>query len=347
MLYVTTRNKNDAHTAHKTLTTDRASDGGFYVPFQMPVISQEDILALKDKTFGQCIADILNLFFSARLDGWDVDFCIGRYPAKLVPMSHRIVMAETWHNPDWDFARMVRNLYSRICGNEDKEGVPSNWAWIAIRIATLFGLYGDLLRKGLVRPGETFDVSVPVGDFTGPMALWYAREIGLPIGTIIFSCNENSSLWDLLHYGQIKTNGVAVATNTPQCDVAVPANLERLIYGQAGAAAVNEFVAASAEGKLYAPDEETLCAVRKDIYAAVVSQKRMESVICNVYRSNAYLLDPYGALAYGGLQDYRATAGEGRTTVLLAEQSPICSSATVSKAMGITVQELKDRLSMS
>lgn len=347
MLYVTTRNKNDAHTAHKTLLSDRAPDGGLYVPFQIPVISKDDILALKDKSFGQCVADILNLFFSARLDGWDVDFCIGRYPVKLVPMSHRIVVAETWHNPDWDFARMVRNLYSRVCGNGDTQGVPSNWAWIAMRIATLFGLYGELLRKGLAEPNAIIDIALATGDFAGPMAVWYAREMGLPVGMIISSCNENSGLWDLLHYGQVRTDTVAAATNTPQCDVAIPGNLERLIYGRAGTEAAESFANVVREGSIYSPSEESLDPIREGIRAAVVSQKRMESVICNVYRSNAYLLDPYGALAYGGLQDYRATAGEGRTTILITEQNPICSAATVSKAMGITVQELKERLSMA
>jgi len=347
MLYVTTRNKNDAHTAHKTLTTDRGADGGLYVPFQMPSVSAEEILALKDKSFGQCVADILNMFFSARLDGWDVDFCIGRYPVKLVPMSHRIVVAETWHNPDWDFARMVRNLYGRICGNDDIHGVPSNWAWIAIRIATLFGLYGQLLRQGLAGPESTVDVAVTAGDFSTSMAVWYAREIGLPVGMIISSCNENGGAWDLLHHGQLRTDTVAVPTNTPQCDVGVPSNIERLLYGRAGTAEVSRFVAACREGREYSLSEEAFASVRKGMYAAVVSQKRMESVIRNVYRTSTYLLDPYSALAYGGLQDYRATVGEGRTTLLMTERSPICSAATVAAAMGITVQELKDRVSMT
>ena len=345
MLYVTTRNKNDAHTAHKTLISDRASDGGFYVPFQMPAISTDDLLALKDKTFGQSVAEILNLFFSARLDGWDVDFCIGRYPVKLIPMSHRIVVGESWNNPDRDYSRMVRNLYSRICGNADSQGVPSDWAQIAIRIATLFGLYGQMLQKGLVEPGVTFDVSVTAGDFSCPMALWYAREMGLPVGTIICACNENSGLWEFLHHGQIRTDVFAQPTNTPCCDYAVPVDLERLVYGCLGTEGANLFAEASNSGATYSPDEQGLSQLKKGIFAAVISQKRMESVICNVYRTGAYLLDPYGALAYGALQDYRATVGEGRVTLLLTDRSPICSAATVSKALGISVHELKDRLS--
>ncbi len=347
MLYVTTRNKNDAHTAHRTLTTDRAIDGGFFVPFQLPVLSREEILALKEKSFGQSVAELLNLFFSARLDGWDVDFCIGRYPVKLVPMSHRIMVAETWHNPDWDFARMVRNLFSRIYGNEDTQGVPSNWAWIAIRIATLFGLYGQLLQQGLTDPEAAVDVAVAAGDFSAPMAVWYAREMGLPVGNIICSCNDNGSVWDLLHHGQLRTDTVAVSTNTPQCDVGVASNLERLLFGCVGTSEANKFVEVCGQGSIYTPNEEDLLSIRKGMFAAVVSQNRMESVIRNVYRTNAYILDPYAALAYGGLQDYRTSAGESRTALLMTEHSPICSAATVAVAMGITVQQLRERLNLT
>lgn len=347
MLYVTTRNKADAYTAHKTLTMDKGADGGFFVPFQLPVLTAEELAELKNRSFGQCAADILNLFFSARLDGWDVDFSIGRYPVKLVPMNHRIVVAETWHNPDWDFARIVRNLSGRIRGSDDTEGVPSNWAWIAIRIATLFGLYGEMLRQGLTTVESKIDVALPAGDFSGPMAAWYAREMGLPIGMIICSCNENCSAWDLLHHGEMRTDLVAQPTNTPMCDVGVPASIERLIAGRLGSDEAERFRMACVNGIAYAPGEDKLFDLRKGIFTAVVGQKRMESIIYNVYRTSTYLLDPYSALAYGGLQDYRSGMGEGRTTLLLTERSPVCSAATVAKAMGITIQDMKDRLGVS
>ena len=347
MLYVTTRNKNDAHTANKTLAVDRAPDGGFFVPFQIPVLSADEIAALKDKSFGQCVADILNLFFSARLDVLDVDFSIGRYPVKLIPMSRRVVVAETWHNPDWDFARLVRNLASRIRCGDDGIRSPSNWAWIAIRIATLFGLYGELLRKGFTDDDKQFDVAVTAGDFSIPMAVWYAREMGLPVGTVVCTCNENSAVWDLLHHGEMRTDLVAIPTNTPECDVGIPEGIERLIFAKLGANEVKSYLDAKAEGRPYTPSEDAQPELRKGIYTAVVSQKRMESVIYNVYRTSTYLLDPYAALAYGGLQDYRSGAEEGRITLLMTEHSPVCSAATVAKAMGITVQELKERLSMT
>lgn len=327
MLYVTTRNKNDAHTAHKTLTTDRGADGGFFVPFQIPAVSQAYIDGLKDKSFGQSVADILNIFFNARLDGWDVDFSIGRNPVKMVPMSRRIVVAETWHNPDWDFARIVRNLSSRIQGNDDTLGIPSAWAWIAVRIATLFGLYGQMQRQGLT-PGGAIDVAVAAGDFSGPMAIWLARQMGLPVGTIICACDEDDKVWDLLHQGQVRTDSGPSDT------------LERLIYSQFGTGEVLRYLDSCAQSAVYAPAGE----VDKSLYVAVVSQKRTEAIIYNVYRTCTYLLDPNSASAYGGLQDYRSTPGEGRLTLLLTERSPVRSMPEVAKAMGIPEQELLERI---
>ena len=343
MLYVTTRDKRDAYTAYYTLSKEKGPKGGFFIPFQKVKFSADEICALKDKSVCQCIADILNIFFSARLDEWDVQCCIGSYPVKLIPMSHKVMVAETWNNPEWDFARVVRNLRSRIMGNGDLGKDFSNWSWISVRIALLFGIFSELYRLGLVGEARTIDVSVPVMDFSAPMAVWYAREMGLPIGTIIFTCNENSGAWDLLHHGQLQTDAKQIVTSTPKCDMPIPDNLERLIYDALGSTEVAGFVNACTAGTDYTLPEEQRITLSKGMFGAVVSQKRMESVIRNVYRTNTYLLNPYSALAYGGLQDYRTTKIETGPALILTERGPQCDLETVSGAMGIPKQELRER----
>jgi len=347
VLYVTTRDKTDSFTAQYTLSRDYAPDGGLFVPFQLPLYTKAEINALREKSYGQIIADILNLFFSARIDGWDVDFCIGRYPAKLVSMSHRITVAETWHNPDQDFARVVRNLTGRIRGTDDTEGIPTNWAKIAVRIAMLFGLFGELERIGLAGPDRKMDIAVTSGDFSVPMAAFYARKMGLPVGTIICCCNENSNFWDFLYHGQLHTNIAAVSTNTPDADVTLPLDLERLIFSVFGRDEIMRFRDACNKAEIYTLDESKLTLLREGLFSAVVSGKRMESVIHNVYKTSTYLLDPYAALAYGGLQDYRASCAETSNALIISERSPLCSSVTVAKAMGITIQELAQRIKTS
>ena len=336
MLYITTRSNHDAYTAYRTLGQGRGPDGGLFVPFQMPRLDREQIFELREKSFSQNVADILNLFFNARLDSWDVDFCIGRYPAKLVPMSHRIMVAETWHNPDYDFSRVVRNISSRIRGNEDKNGYSTNWAWITTRIATLFALFGELCKLNVCDPDTLIDVALPSGDFAGPMAVWYAREMGLPVGNIICSCDENDAAWDVIHQGELYPNE----------RMNIPSDLERLIYANLGRREAKNFAATMEAWKPYKLEDEQRKKLRNGMFIAVISYERRESIINNVYRTSTYILDPGSAMAYGGLQDYRSGADNTRPALILTERGPICSADTVAKAMNISVEVLKERLNI-
>ena len=283
------------------------------------------------------MAEILNLFFKARLDGWGVDFCIGRYASKLTAMSHRVYIAEVWHNADHDFARIVRNLSGRLRGNKDTTDDPTNWAWISIRIATLFALFGELCRLNVANPDSPIDVALPSGDFAGPMAVWYARQMGLPVANIICACDENDAAWDLLRNGQINMNA----------SMTIPTDLERLIYSTLGLEESRRFAQLMQERKSYSLPIGHTDLVSKGMYPAVISWKRRGEIIHGVYSGNTYILDPGSAMAYGGLQDYRALAGETRPALILTERGPIRSAETVAKAMGITVEMLKQRLNLN
>ena len=345
MLYITTRSKNDAFTAHRTMNQDRGPDGGLFIPFRMPVFEKEQILELANKPFGQNVADILNTFFGTRLTGWDIDMAVGRHSVQFKPMNYRILVTELWHNMDWSFARCVRTLAERIHPDGEIIGSHTNWVEIAVRIAVLFGVFGELLRTEQVCPDRPVNVALASGSFAGPMAVWYGRQMGLPIGTIICGCNENGAAWDLLHRGELDTDTIAVSTSTPECDHALPPDLERLIYGACGQEEAMRFWWNCTEGGTYIPGEEDFEKIRQGMFAAVVSGVRVDTIIPSVYRTNQYILDPYASLAYGALSDYRARTGISSQTLLLSEKSPICSGEMVAGKLRISVSELKRRLS--
>ena len=342
MLYATTRSNSDPVTAHRALTDLCAPDGGLYIPYHLPELTSHEIAALKDKTFGQTVADILNLFFGCRLDGWDVEFAIGRYPVRCVPMSHRIVIAETWHNLDWNFARMSNSLVTLVAGSEIAD--PGDWAVTAVRIAVLFGILAELMRTGMLESGAKVDISVASGDFSAPMAAWYARKMGLPIASIVVCCNENSAPWDLICKGELRTGIAAVPTATPDCDQTLPKGLERFISACGGEAEVSRYLDSCRRGEVYIPSEDVYPVMRRDTHASVVGGKRVLSAIPNLYKTNSYLPGPYTALAYSGMLDYRARTGESRLAIVLSEQSPVCHAAVVSAAMGIRPEELDNLL---
>ena len=310
MLYVTTREKQDTYTALRTLGFDRGSDGGLFIPFRLPKLTEGELDQLLSGGFSHAMAGILNIFFSARMNGGDVDFTVGRRPMKLQTMSHRIAIAEVWHNQKWTFDHMAKLLTQRILGRELPEGA-TEWGRLAVRIGALFGIFAELRGNGWDGQ-QTVDVALSAGDFSAPMSAWYARELGLPIETIVCGCTETSAPWDLLHQGELRSRGA----HTPD-------GLERLICCRLGWEAAGEYRQILGRGGIYTPDEEQFEILRQGFFAAVISPKRVQAVIPKVYNTNAYLLSPESACAYGGLQDYRAITGESRPAVLLTEESPL------------------------
>ena len=343
MLYVTTRNNRDAFTAQRVLQDRRAGDGGFYVPFRLPVFTETEIAGFGEKSFNKSVAEILNLLFNTRLTGFDLNLAVGRYAVRLQTLNTRIILAECWHNPQWLFSCLVRDMMDLVRG-ESADHISGEWAEIGVRIAVLFGIFRELMRHGMASMEKKVDVSVVAGDFSAPMSVWYARAMGLPVGNIVCACNENGNLWNFICHGQLKTDGVAIPTVTPEADIVVPAGIERLIYAVGGCGEVERYLEALRLGKTYYVEEKLLHQLRQGIYVTVTSQQRVLETIPNVYATHDYILSASSALSYIGLQDYRARTGECRNALILTEKSPRSDAALVAEALGFTRQTLEKLL---
>ena len=329
MLYLTTRDRFDTFTAFHAIKQDTAPNGGLFVPFHIPKM---DMQALAGEPFGEVVAQVLNGFFATRLTGKQVEFAIGRNPIRIKNAHQRTVIAELFRNLDGDYAKMEQRLAEKICSCFDTEMQITSWMSIAIRVAVLFGVFAELLAQ---EEKETvIDIAIPCGDFKLPMAAWYGREMGLPIGNIICSCNQDSGVWDILRQGELRTS-------VPE---AASAELERLICGTLGFAQAARYGEVCNNGGIYtiAPDE--IKVLNHGIFCAVVSNDRIENAISNVYRTSACILEAGSAASYSGLMDYRTNTGESRTALILADCNPADQAATIASAMNITVDALKELL---
>ena len=296
--------------------------------------------------YSHYVAAVLNLFFSCKLSAWDIDFSVGKAVCRLNPMNHRLMVAEVWHNQIGDHNWMTRLLSARIKNTDSESEEPSSWFRLAVRIGTLFGVFSELYRSGEYDGRGVLDVAVAAGDFSGVMAACYARQMGLNIGTVVYACNENTNPWDLLNYGQMRTDAASSQTRGQQPDDPVPPELERMICFALGQEEAVRYSACCAEGKPYSVNPLQMELLRKGFFAAVVGQRRMEGIIPTVLRTSQYLLDPVSALAYGGVQDYRAKTGEVRPTVIIMECSPSLSADVIARSMGLTISALKERFGM-
>ena len=332
MLYVTTRDNRDAYTAHRALCENFGPDGGRYVPFSLTAFSKEELLTFKEKSLAQTVAQIINIFFASRLTGWDVEFCIGRNAVSVVPINQKIAVAQLWHNLDGKYAYIVDNLYQKLRDTADRTNV-SDWAKIAIRIGILFAIYGEMLRSETIEEDAVLDVSVLTQDFSAPMAAWYARKMGLPIGAIICTSTDNGAVWDLLHRGSFNPVGT---------DTALQLGIERLILGVLDVSAVYNFRDCCQKGSTYTLSEEELPLVSAGFFCTVAGSSRANDSINSIFRTNQYIIDPYAALCCGGIQDYRARSGESRLTLILSEEIPLHFTDIIAQATGVKQSKLAE-----
>ena len=188
------------------------------------------------------------------------------------------------------------------------------------------------------------DVAVPSMDFLYPMALWYARSWGLPVGRIICACNENNAPWSLLHQGEMRTDAPVRHTYTAACDQAVPAGLERLIHGTLGQEEVLRYAKQVEKRRMYTLTAAQQAVVRAGMSVCVVSQRRMEFMVPNLFQPEQWCPDPYTAMAYTALVDHRSHSGETGRALLLSEEDPVFSAEMLAKVIGVPADILRDFL---
>lgn len=321
MLYVTTRNQQEACTVQHALKENVGLDGGMYLPFRFPALSSADLSGLAEMSFNQRIAEILNMFFSRNLSGWDIDFSIGRYPCRYEQLPNKIVMAEVWHNPKWQY-RYIENRLMELLGASVEN--PGNWVSIAVRMAVLAAVLMDVYEKS----DSVVDISTVCGDFSVPITAIYLQKMGFPIGNIICCCDDNSHIWNLLCLGQMKTN------------TEIPVHLERLITDRAGTEETKGFIRCCTEGDSYTVTDTMLQELQRGIHVSVVSNIRTETTVPNVYKTYRYILHSDSANAYSGIMDYRAKTGIFRPAVVICDRSPVFEADMIKEYLDLTKEEL-------
>ena len=340
MLYTTTRNNLETFTVQRVLNSRRAPDGGLFVPFHLPIFSEQEILHFAGIGFNARLAEILNLLFGSHLTGYDIDLAVGKRSVRLQQLGQRLFMAECWHNTQWQFSELLNGLSKLVSSDPEAEPELSGWLETGIRIAVLFGVVGELIREGLTSAEKPVDISVVSGNFSGPMAAWYARGMGLPIGNIVCCCNENGALWDFICHGQLRTDGIAVRTAVPEADILVPEGLERLIALYGGSLEAERYVECLRSGRTYYVDDGPLGRMRRGIYVTVSSQQRIFATVSASFSAHQYILSLSSALAYAGLQDYRARTGTSRLALIMTDNSPRTNLSLIADITGVEMQKL-------
>lgn len=196
--------------------------------------------------------------------------------------------------------------------------------------------YAQLVRKGVIEPGNYINVVVPTGNFGNILAAYYAGKMGVPIDRFICASNENKVLTDFINTGRYDARREFHLTNSPSMDILISSNLERLLFELSGndSSEVASLMKRLDEGKYY----EVSSDIRKGLshfFGSFADVDETSMTIRKMYKTHGYLMDTHTAVAYKVYRDYMKTSCDARPALIASTASPFKFAGSIAKAIGL------------
>ncbi|MGL5434847.1 MAG: threonine synthase [Lachnospiraceae bacterium] len=206
--------------------------------------------------------------------------------------------------------------------------------------------YAKLLQNNEIKNGDPIDVTVPTGNFGNILSAYFARQMGVPIRTLICASNDNKVLFDFFQTGTYDRNRDFILTNSPSMDILISSNLERLIYLSAGcdAAETGRLMDDLSQTGIYTVTAEMRDSM-KDFVGGYATEEESCAAIRNIFRNSGYLMDTHTGVAAAVYQKHAAAADVKIPTVIASTASPYKFSHSVMEALSGD-QEDKDEFAI-
>lgn len=212
-----------------------------------------------------------------------------------------------------------------------------NWARVAAQV-----VYYCALSLLATRPGEKASFCVPTGNFGNVLAGHIARQMGLPIDTLIVATNENDVLAEFFATGVYRPRGASetAATSSPSMDISKASNFERFLFDlvDRNPAKVSElFAELAATGQFDVSDTPEFGRLRARFGVVAGSSTHADRVatIRAVHEESGVLIDPHTA---DGVFVARSLLAEGldaaRPVICLETALPVKFADTIKEATG-------------
>ncbi|MDR2151984.1 MAG: threonine synthase [Helicobacteraceae bacterium] len=173
-----------------------------------------------------------------------------------------------------------------------------NFGRILFQIVYHVRAYLELLRRGVVRAGETIDVIVPSGNFGNALGAYYARKALLPIAKIIIASNDNNILSDLIVSGRYDlTRRKLIATCSPAMDILKSSNVERVLFDLFGAQRTRSLMEDLANNGAFELSAKELDLLQTIFEAAWSNESEVFDAI-SWRAKNGYIVDPHTAVCF-------------------------------------------------
>lgn len=169
-----------------------------------------------------------------------------------------------------------------------------NWGRILAQV-----VYYVRTAAVLGAPDTPVAFAVPTGNFGNVFAAWAARQMGVPIKSLIVGTNENDILARFLQTGIMEMEEV-VPTTSPAMDIQVSSNFERLLFhllGRDGDELTRRMERFRAEGRIDLTD--VLAQMREVFSGARIDDAAVQRVIKATFDRSDVVVDPHTAVGLG------------------------------------------------
>ncbi len=171
-----------------------------------------------------------------------------------------------------------------------------NFGRIIFQIIYHIHSYLELVRRGVVQMGESIDIIVPSGNFGNALGGYYAKKMGVPIGTIKIASNENNVLTELIQKGRYDLRDKELKkTTSPAMDILKSSNVERVLFDKFGAKRTKELMESLDQKGYYELTPEELKSLQADFEADFSTDEEVAEVIKEYALHKGYLMDPHTA----------------------------------------------------
>ena len=239
----------------------------------------------------------------------------------------------------------VKKIFSAVSKDQLLEGKgvrlssanSINIGRLAPQVVYYYRAYADLVQAGRIQPGDKVDYVVPTGNFGNILAGYYAKHMGLPVGTLVCASNANNVLTDFLSTGTYTAKREFYKTTSPSMDILVSSNLERLLYHVTGSdAEVAGLMKSLNETGRYTVRPETLKAIQESFDCGWSSEEQVAGEIRARYEKDGYLCDTHTAVAFHVAAQKKR---DGVPMVVLSTASPFKFPRSVLEALGHTAPQ--------
>jgi len=213
-----------------------------------------------------------------------------------------------------------------------------NWARLVAQVV----YYVALWLRAPPPDDQRVTFAVPSGNFGNICAGHIAREMGVPIDTLVLATNENDVLAEFFATGvyRVRATSETLETSSPSMDISKASNFERFVFDLLGREAGRvrhlfaEELPATGQFDLSGTPEFAFLRERFGFVAGSSSHADRVTTIADVAAAAGVVIDPHTADAVTVARRLRGREPMAEPIIVLETALPVKFSATIVEALG-------------